>query len=107
MEYNNKLIKIQVKTSTYKNNYKKNYNAGYRFCINRRSRITKNNKVFHYYEDYNDYDCDIFSFVQPRLYKIAFFHTDQIKVKCKKVLHPHQFEEYSIEKALTYIKETK
>ena len=82
---------------------KKNYNSGYTFSINRRSRITKNNKVFHYYEDYNDFDCDIFAFVQPRLYKIAFFHTNQIDVKYRKILHPHQFEEYSIQKALEHM----
>ena len=105
MEYNNKLIKIQVKTSTYKNNYKKNYNAGYRFCINRRSRITKNNKVFHYYEDYNEFDCDMYAFVQPRLYKIAFFHVDQIDVTTRKILKEEQFADYPLEKALTYIKE--
>jgi hypothetical protein len=104
MEHEGKLIKLQVKSSTYKNHQKKNYNSGYAFSINRRSRITKNNKVFHYYEDYNDFDCDIFAFVQPRLYKIAFFHTKQIDVKYRKILHPHQFEEYPIEKALGYMK---
>ena len=103
MEHNGKLIKVQVKSSTYKNHQKKGYDAGYCFSINRRSRITKNNKVFHYYEHYNDFDCDIFAFVQPRLYKIAFFHVDQIDVKYRKILKPDQFDEYSIEKALTYI----
>ena len=86
MEHNGKLIKVQVKSS-----------------INRRSRITKNNKVFHYYEHYNDFDCDIFAFVQPRLYKIAFFHVNQIDVKYRKILKPEQFDEYSIEKALGYM----
>lgn len=104
MEHNNKLIKLQVKTSTYKNHTKQNYNSGYVYSINRRSRVTKNNKVFHYYEDYNDYDCDIFVFVQPRLYKIAFFHTDQIEVKYRKILHENQFKDYPLEKALEYIK---
>ena len=103
LEHDGKLIKLQVKSSTYKNHQKKNYNSGYTFSISRRSRITKNNKVFHYYEDYNDFDCDIFVFVQPRIYKIAFFHTKQLKVKFRKILHPHQFEEYPIEKALGYM----
>ena len=103
MEYNGRLIKIQVKSSTYRNHEKKGYNSGYTFSINRRSRVTKNNKVFHYYEDYQDFDCDIFSFVQPRLYKIAFFHTKQIDVKYRKILHPHQFEDYPLEKALEYM----
>tara|TARA_R100001463_G_scaffold97685_1_gene152182 strand:+ start:186 stop:644 length:459 start_codon:yes stop_codon:yes gene_type:complete len=103
MEHADRLIKIQVKTSTYKNHQKKGYNSGYTYSINRRSRITKNNKVFHYYENYNDYDCDIFAFVQPRLYKIAFFHTEQLDIKFRKILHPHQFEEYPIEKALEYM----
>ena len=103
MEHDGRLIKIQVKSSTYKNHNKKNYNSGYTFSINRRSRITKNNKVFHYYEHYNDFDCDIFAFVQHRLYKIAFFHTNQIVVKYRKILHPHQFEEYSIQKALEHM----
>ena len=103
MEHHDRLIKIQVKTSTYRNHQKKGYNSGYTYSINRRSRITKNNKVFHYYENYNEYDCDIFSFVQPRLYKIAFFHTQQLDIKFRKILHPHQFEEYPIEKALEYM----
>ena len=103
MEHNGRLIKIQVKTSTHKNHKKKNYNSGYVYSINRRSRITKNNKVFHYYEHYNDFDCDIFAFVQPRLYKIAFFHTKQIDVKYRKILKPDMFEEYPIEKALGYM----
>jgi len=81
MEHDGRLIKLQVKSSTYKNHKKKNYNSGYTFSINRRSRITKNNKV----------------------YKIAFFHTKQIDVKYRKVIHPHQFEEYPIEKALEYM----
>jgi len=105
MEHNGRLIKIQVKTSTHKNHKSKNYNSGYVYSIHRRSRITKNNKVFHYYEKYHEFDCDIFAFVQPRLYKIAFFHVDQIDVKYRKILKPDQFKEYSIEKALTYIKE--
>ena len=103
MEHHDRLIKIQVKTSTYRNHQKKGYNSGYTYSINRRSRITKNNKVFHYYENYNEYDCDIFAFVQPRLYKIAFFHTEQLDIKFRKILHPHQFEEYPIEKALEYM----
>ena len=103
MEHNGKLLKIQVKSSTHKNHEKKGYDSGYCFSINRRSRITKNNKVFHYYEKYNDFDCDIFAFVQPRLYKIAFFHVDQIDIKYRKVLKPEQFDEYSIEKALGYM----
>jgi len=103
MEHHDRLIKIQVKTSTYRNHQKKGYNSGYTYSINRRSRITKNNKVFHYYENYNEYDCDIFAFVQPRLYKIAFFHTQQLDIKFRKILHPHQFEEYPIEKALEYM----
>ena len=103
MEHADRLIKIQVKTSTYRNHQKKGYNSGYTYSINRRSRITKNNKVFHYYENYNEYDCDIFAFVQPRLYKIAFFHTQQLDIKFRKILHPHQFEEYPIEKALEYM----
>ena len=103
MEHADRLIKIQVKTSTYRNHQKKGYNSGYTYSINRRSRITKNNKVFHYYENYNEYDCDIFAFVQPRLYKIAFFHTEQLDIKFRKILHPHQFEEYPIEKALEYM----
>ena len=104
MEHEGKLIKIQVKTSTHKNHGKKNYNSGYCYSIHRRSRVTKNNKVFHYYEDYGNEDCDIFAFVQPRLYKIAFFHIDQIKVKHRKILRPHQFEEYDIKTALGYMK---
>jgi hypothetical protein len=32
---------------------------------------------------------------------------DQIDIKYRKVLKPEQFDEYSIEKALTYIKENK
>ena len=104
MEHDGKLIKIQVKTSTYKNNKSRNQNSGYAFNIHRRSRITKNNKVFHYNESYSVEDCDIFAFVQPRIYKIAFFHTNQIDVDYRKVLHPHQFEDYPIEKALGYMK---
>ena len=107
MEHDGRLIKIQVKSSTYKNHNKKNYNSGYTFSINRRSRITKNNKVFHYYEHYNDFDCDIFAFVQPRLYKIAFFHVNQIDVTTRKILKEEQFDDYPIEKALTYVKEPK
>lgn len=107
MEHDGKLIKVQVKSSTYKNHQKKGYDAGYCFSINRRSRITKNNKVFHYYEHYNDFDCDIFAFVQPRLYKIAFFHTEQLDVKYRKILKPEQFDEYSIEKALTYMEKSR
>jgi len=103
MEHDGKLIKVQVKTSTYKNHEKKGYDAGYCYSINRRSRITKNNKVFHYYEHYNDFDCDIFAFVQPRLYKIAFFHVKQIDVKYRKILRPEHFEDYPIEKALEYM----
>ena len=103
MEHDGKLIKVQVKSSTHKNHEKKNYNSGYCFSINRRSRITKNNKVFHYYENYNDFDCDIFAFVQPRLYKVAFFHVDQIDVKYRKILRPEHFEDYPIEKALEYM----
>ena len=103
MEHDGKLIKVQVKTSTYKNHENKGYDAGYCYSINRRSRITKNNKVFHYYEHYNDFDCDIFAFVQPRLYKIAFFHVKQIDVKYRKILRPEHFEDYPIEKALEYM----
>jgi len=103
MEHKGSLIKIQVKTSTYKNHKKQNYNSGYTFSIKRRSRITKNNKVFHYYEDYNDYDCDIFAFVQPRIYKIAFFHVDQLEVTTRKILKKEDFDEYSIEKSLGYM----
>ena len=107
MEHNNKLIKLQVKSSTYQNNAKENHNSGYVYSIHRRSRITKNNKVFHYYEDYNDYDCDMFVFVQPRLYKIAFFHVKQIDVTTRKILKEEQFKDYPLKKALTYIKEPK
>tara|TARA_R100000697_G_scaffold92880_1_gene104766 strand:- start:188 stop:487 length:300 start_codon:yes stop_codon:yes gene_type:complete len=99
MEHDGKLIKVQVKTSTYRNRKE----GGYSFGIHRRSRITKNNKVFHYYENYNDFDCDIFAFVQPRLYKIAFFHVKQIDVKYRKILRPEHFEDYPIEKALEYM----
>ena len=98
-------LKFKLKPAPIRTTKKKNYNSGYVYSINRRSRITKNNKVFHYYENYHEFDCDIFAFVQPRLYKIAFFHVDQIDVKYRKVLKPDQFEEYSIDEALTYIKE--
>ena len=104
LEHNGKLIKVQVKTSTFKNHQKMNYNSGYTYSIKRRSRITKNNKVFHYYEDYNEFDCDIYAFVQPRLYKIAFFHVNQIDVTTRKILKEEQFDQYSIEKALGYVK---
>ena len=104
MEHDNRLVKVQVKTSTHKNHEKKNYDSGYCFNINRRSRIVKNNKVFHYYEHYGEFDCDIFAFVQPRLYKIAFFHVNQIDVTTRKILKEEQFDEYSIEKALGYVK---
>ena len=107
LEHNGKLIKVQVKTSTFKNHQKMNYNSGYTYSIKRRSRITKNNKVFHYYEDYNEFDCDIYAFVQPRLYKIAFFHVNQIDVTTRKILKEEQFDDYPIEKALTYVKEPK
>ena len=107
LEHKGKLIKVQVKTSTFKNHKKMNYNSGYTFSIKRRSRITKNNKVFHYYEDYNEFDCDVFAFVQPRLYKIAFFHVDQIDVTTRKILKEEQFADYPLEKALTYIKDRK
>ena len=104
LEHDGKLIKVQVKTSTFKNHQKMNYNSGYTYSIKRRSRITKNNKVFHYYEDYNEFDCDIYAFVQPRLYKIAFFHVNQIDVTTRKILKEEQFDQYSIEKALGYVK---
>ena len=107
MEHNGKLIKVQVKTSTYKRGKEKNYNSGYVYSIKRRSRITKNNKVFHYSEDYNEFDCDLFAFVQPRLYKIAFFHVNQIEITTRKTLQPKEFDEYDIKKALTYVKDTK
>jgi hypothetical protein len=107
LEHDGKLIKVQVKTSTFKNHQKMNYNSGYTYSIKRRSRITKNNKVFHYYEDYNEFDCDIYAFVQPRLYKIAFFHVNQIDVTTRKILKEEQFDDYPIEKALTYVKEPK
>ena len=103
MEHNGKLIKVQVKTSTYKRNKEESNNSGYVYSIKRRSRIVKNNKIFHYAEDYNESDCDLFAFVQPRLYKIAFFHVNQIEITTRKTLQPEEFKEYNIEKALGYM----
>lgn len=96
IEYNNKLYKIQVKTSMYKDKSKKN--PSLTFQLRRRSMNYKSKKSIDH--RYKDTEIDMYAFVSPEYLKVAFVPVVDIVNSYKINLSKEHFKEYTLIKAL-------